>query len=131
MVDGVTPAGRRRRRSDAADQVRHLKALGIGLKPIVVVNKIDRPDARAAEVLDEVFDLFAALDANDEQLDFPVLYGAAAAAMRARPEARATRALRPLFEPIVSHVRARRRWTAEAVPFLGTLLDATISSAAS
>src|SRR6478736_10474766 len=44
------------------------KALGLGLKPIVVVNKIDRPDARAAEVLDEVFDLFVALEANDEQL---------------------------------------------------------------
>ncbi|TNE47008.1 MAG: GTP-binding protein, partial [Sphingomonadales bacterium] len=50
------------------------KALGLGLRPIVVVNKIDRNDARASEVLDEVFDLFVALDANDEQLDFPVLY---------------------------------------------------------
>src|SRR4028119_1583949 len=50
------------------------KALGLGLKPIVVVNKIDRPDARAAEVLDECFELFLSLDANDEQLDFPVLY---------------------------------------------------------
>src|SRR6476659_6213705 len=50
------------------------KALALGLRPIVVVNKIDRPDARPAEVLDEVFDLFVLLDANDEQLDFPVLY---------------------------------------------------------
>ena len=50
------------------------KALGLGLRPIVVVNKIDRPDARAAEVLDEVFELFLTLEANDEQLDFPVLY---------------------------------------------------------
>jgi GTP-binding protein len=64
-------AGRRRRRPDAADQVRHRKALALGLKPIVVVNKIDRPDARPAEVLDEVFDLFLNLDASDEQLDFP------------------------------------------------------------
>ena len=47
------------------------KALKVGLKPIVAVNKIDRPDARADEVVNEVFDLFAALDANDEQLDFP------------------------------------------------------------
>ena len=50
------------------------KALALGLKPIVVVNKIDRPDARPAEVLDEVFELFLNLDANDEQLDFPTLY---------------------------------------------------------
>src|SRR6188472_116303 len=50
------------------------KALAQGLKPIVVVNKIDRPDARALEVLEEVFDLFVLLEANDEQLDFPVLY---------------------------------------------------------
>src|SRR5580704_11073021 len=50
------------------------KALARGIKPIVVVNKIDRPDARADEVHTEVFDLFAALDATDEQLDFPMLY---------------------------------------------------------
>ena len=50
------------------------KALALGLRPIVVVNKIDRPDARPAEVLDEVFELFLNLDANDEQLDFPTLY---------------------------------------------------------
>ena len=50
------------------------KALALGLRPIVVVNKIDRPDARPAEVLDEVFELFLSLDANDEQLDFPTLY---------------------------------------------------------
>ena len=53
------------------------KALGLGLRPIVVVNKIDRHDARPQEVVDEVFDLFVSLDATDEQLDFPVLYGAA------------------------------------------------------
>ncbi len=50
------------------------KALALGLRPIVVVNKFDRPDARPAEVLDEVFELFLNLDANDEQLDFPTLY---------------------------------------------------------
>ena len=50
------------------------KALKQGLKPIVVINKIDKPDARADEVLNEVFDLFVTLDASDEQLDFPVLY---------------------------------------------------------
>ena len=50
------------------------KALALGLRPIVVVNKIDRGDARPQEVLDEVFDLFASLDANDDQLDFPSLW---------------------------------------------------------
>ena len=59
------------------------KALSLGLKPIVVVNKIDRPDARPAEVLDEVFELFLNLEANDEQLDFPTLYARAAPAMPA------------------------------------------------
>ena len=53
------------------------KALKLGLKPIVVVNKVDRPDGRPHEVHDEVFDLFAALDANDEQLDFPCVFGSA------------------------------------------------------
>ena len=51
------------------------KALKLGLKPIVAINKVDRPDARITEVVNEVFDLFAALDATDEQLDFPILYG--------------------------------------------------------
>ena len=53
------------------------KALKMGLKPIVVINKVDRADARPDEVLNEVFDLFAALDASEEQLDFPILYGSA------------------------------------------------------
>src|ERR1044071_3544167 len=48
-----------------------MKALALGLRPIVLINKVDRPDARAHEVLDEVFDLFAMLDATEEQLDFP------------------------------------------------------------
>src|SRR4249919_838248 len=51
------------------------KALKLGLRPIVAINKVDRPDARVTEVVNEVFDLFAALDATDDQLDFPILYG--------------------------------------------------------
>ena len=51
------------------------KALKRGLRPIVAINKIDRPDERHLDVLNEIFDLFANLDATDEQLDFPVLYG--------------------------------------------------------
>ena len=50
------------------------KALAQGLKPIVIINKVDRPDGRPDEVIDEVFDLFVSLDANDEQLDFPIMY---------------------------------------------------------
>src|SRR5881275_2044630 len=53
------------------------KALKIGIKPIVAINKVDRHDARPVQVVNEVFDLFAALDATDEQLDFPILYGSA------------------------------------------------------
>ena len=75
MVDACDRAGRCRGRADAADQFVVGKALKVGLKPIVVINKIDRPDARHVEVVNEVFDLFAALDATDEQLDFPILYG--------------------------------------------------------
>ena len=56
------------------------KALKIGLKPIVCINKVDKPDARANEVINEVFDLFAALDATDEQLGFPIIYGSASRA---------------------------------------------------
>ena len=52
-------------------------ALKVGLKPIVVINKVDRSDARPETVANEVFDLFAALDASEEQLDFPILYGSA------------------------------------------------------
>src|SRR6478735_2663552 len=53
------------------------KALKIGLRPVVLINKVDRPDARSSEVANDVFDLFAALDANDDQLDFPIIYGSA------------------------------------------------------
>ncbi|HBX92765.1 MAG TPA: translational GTPase TypA, partial [Hyphomonas sp.] len=53
------------------------KALKVGLRPIVAVNKIDKPERRPDEVINEVFDLFANLDASDDQLDFPILYGSA------------------------------------------------------
>src|SRR4029077_16985172 len=58
-----------------------MKALEAKLKPIVVINKIDRPDARCAEVLNEIYDLFIDLDAKEEQLDFPILYANARAGM--------------------------------------------------
>lgn len=100
------------------------KALKMGLKPIVVINKVDRPDARAAEVVNEVFDLFAALDATDEQLDFPILYGSAKEGWMAESaEGPKDAGMRPLFDLIVEHVPAP---TIEEGPFrlLGTILEA-------
>ena len=81
------------------------KALERGLAPIVVINKIDRHDARAPEVLSEVFDLFIDLDARDDQIDFPVLYTNAKAGTATTSVHRPGRDLRPLFEAIVEHVR--------------------------
>jgi GTP-binding protein len=98
------------------------KALALGLRPIVVVNKIDRPDARPAEVLDEVFELFLNLDANDEQLDFPTLYASGRAGYAGLTDDVRSGDLTPLFETIVSHVPRPR---VDAGPFrmLATLLD--------
>ena len=80
------------------------KALSLGLKPIVVVNKIDRPDARPAEVLDEVFELFLNLEANDEQLDFPTLYASGRAGYAGTEDTVRDGDLTPLFQKIVDHV---------------------------
>jgi len=82
------------------------KALKLGLKPIVVVNKIDRQDARAHEIHSDVFDLFAALDATDEQLDFPTLYASGRSGWAVRDlEKDERKDLSPLFETIISHVK--------------------------
>ena len=99
------------------------KALALGLKPIVVVNKIDRPDARATEVLDEVFDLFVLLDANDEQLDFPVLYASGRNGYAGLTADVREGDLSPLFETIVSHVPAPSADPSGPFKFLVTLLD--------
>jgi GTP-binding protein len=82
------------------------KALERGLPPIVVINKIDRPDARPVEVLNEIYDLFIDLDATETQLEFPVLYTNARTGMASRDAAKAEdgQTLRPLFEAIVDHV---------------------------
>jgi GTP-binding protein len=100
------------------------KALKLGLKPIVVINKVDRPDARPNEVAGEVFDLFAALDATEEQLDFPLLYGSAKQGWMAEsPEGPKDRGMAPLFDLVLRHVPAP---TVEEGPFrlLGTILEA-------
>ena len=80
------------------------KAFARGLPPIVVINKIDRPDARAAEVLNEIFDLFIDLDASEAQLDFPVVYTDGRKGTATLDLARAGEDLRPLFDAIVTHV---------------------------
>src|SRR4249919_262193 len=80
------------------------KALERRLTPIVVINKIDRPDARAAEVLNEIYDLFIDLDATEEQLDFPVLYTNARIGTASRDAAGDGTDLRPLFDAVVEHV---------------------------
>ncbi|AWN45101.1 translational GTPase TypA [Methylobacterium terrae] len=100
------------------------KALKIGLRPIVAVNKVDRPDARITEVVNEVFDLFAALDATDEQLDFPILYGSGRNGwMATSPEGSQEDGLAPLFDLVLEHVPQAKT---EDGPFrmLGTLLEA-------
>src|SRR4051812_43875488 len=99
------------------------KALALGLRPIVVVNKIDRSDARTQEVLDEVFDLFVSLEANDDQLDFPVLFASGRNGYAGdNPDAREG-TLAPLFNKIVEHVPAPSADPNGPFKFLVTLLD--------
>jgi GTP-binding protein len=99
------------------------KALKVGLRPIVAINKVDRSDARASQVANEVFDLFAALDATEEQLDFPVLYGSAKEGWMAGSEDGPKESMAPLFDLVLRHVAPP---TVEAGPFrlLGTILEA-------
>jgi GTP-binding protein len=114
------------------------KALKRGFKPIVVINKVDRSDARPTQVINEVFDLFAALDATDEQLDFPILYGSAKQGwMAAAPEGPNDQGMTPLFDLVVRHVPAPTvedgpfRMLAtilEADPYLGRILTGRITS---
>src|SRR5215218_7971045 len=99
------------------------KALRMGLKPIVVINKVDRSDARPVEVINEVFDLFAALDASDDQLDFPILYGSAKEGWMAEKLEGPKESMTPLFDLVLRHVKEP---TIEEGPFrmLGTILEA-------
>ncbi len=99
------------------------KALALGLRPIVVVNKVDRPDQRIQEVLDEVFDLFVSLDANDDQLDFPVLYASGRNGYASEDPDRREGTLAPLFQKIVDHVPPPALDVDAPFTFLVTLLD--------
>ncbi len=99
------------------------KALELNLKPIVVINKIDKKDARPIVVIDEVFDLFVELGANDEQLDFPIIYASAREGF-ARYEPEETNVdMVPLFETIINHVDAPKGYIDMPFQMLITTLD--------
>jgi len=101
------------------------KALERGLSPIVVLNKIDRPDARPNEVLNEVFDLFIDLDATEEQIDYPVLYTNARDGVSSADPDQMGDSLQPLFEAIVEHVPPPRGDPAAALQLLVANLDSS------
>ncbi|MBP5858768.1 translational GTPase TypA [Marivibrio halodurans] len=115
-----------------------MKALSLGLKPIVVVNKVDKPDARPDWVVDQIFDLFAALDADEEQLDFPVLYASAKEGWAAHALDDPRENMTPLFETVMEKVRApvadpdgpfrMLATTLENDPYLGRILTGRIES---
>lgn len=117
------------------------KALALGLKPVVVLNKVDRPSADPDAALDATFDLFAALGANDEQLDFPVLYASGRDGWAADSLDAPRENLDPLFELVIKHVPAppvsddaasqpfsMLTTTLEADPFLGRILTGRVAS---
>jgi len=113
------------------------KALALGLRPIVAINKIDKPDERHNEVLDEIFDLFVALDASEEQLDFPVLYGSAKQGWMASDPKGAQDSVGPLLDLVLTHVKEPEVedgpfrmlvTTIERNPFLGRILTGRILS---
>jgi GTP-binding protein len=99
------------------------KALKQGMRPIVLINKIDRPDARPDEVLNEIFDLFVALDANEEQLDFPVLYASGRAGWCAESLDAPRENLHPLLDLVLRHVPAPTVDFDAPFSMLATLLD--------
>ena len=102
------------------------KALALGLRPIVVLNKVDKPDAEPDRALDEVFDLFAALDADENQLDFPHLYASGRAGWADETLEGPRKDLGALFDLVVRHVPAPAQIAREAEPFrmLATTLGA-------
>ena len=99
------------------------KALAQGLRPIVIINKVDKPDARSEAVVDEVFDLFVALDANDEQLDFPILYASGRDGWCVADLDEERSSLAPLLDVVVSHVPPPQLPEDGEFAMLATLLD--------
>ncbi len=114
------------------------KALKLGLRPIVVINKIDRQDARPEEVLNEIFDLFVAMDASDEQLDFPILYASGRNGWAVHELGEPQETLIPMFEVITRHVPAPKQkaegpfsmlvTTLEYDPYLGRILTGRVET---
>jgi len=113
------------------------KALKVGLRPIVAVNKIDKPESRPDAVIDEVFDLFAKLDATDEQLDFPILYGSAKNGWMSTDYEKPTENMDALFDQVKSHVPEPKvddgpfrllATTISADNFLGRILTGRVAS---
>ncbi|MEL6746482.1 MAG: translational GTPase TypA [Pseudomonadota bacterium] len=114
------------------------KALGVGLRPIVALNKIDKPEERHEDVVNEVFDLFANLDANEDQLDFPILYGSAKQGWMATEPDGPQDGMGPLFDMVVKHFQPPKSdqsgpfkmlaTTIESDPFLGRILTGRIAS---
>ncbi|MFC5069542.1 translational GTPase TypA [Flaviflagellibacter deserti] len=101
------------------------KALKVGLRPIVAINKVDRSDARPSEVVNEVFDLFAALDATDEQLDFHILYGSGRSGWMAKaPEGPQDQGMAPLLDLVLDHVPEPKVAADSQFRMIGTLLEA-------
>lgn len=115
-----------------------MKALDLGLRPILVVNKADKPDARVDWVVDQVFDLFVALDATEEQLEFPILYASAKEGWAVHDIADPHDGMEPLFQTIADHVAApvadpdgpfrMLATTLESDPYLGRVLTGRIMS---
>lgn len=99
------------------------KALAQGLRPIVIINKVDRPDGRPTEVVDEVFDLFVSLDASDAQLDFPILYASGRNGWCTRELDDERKDLSPLLELVLEHVPAPAGDPHAPFAMLATLLD--------
>ncbi len=100
------------------------KALKQGLKPIVVINKLDKPNQRANEVLDETFDLFVSLDANEEQLDFPVLYASGRSGWASKEINGSKENLHPLLDLVIEHVKPAELDKKKPFAMLSTLLYA-------
>ena len=100
------------------------KALKQGLKPIVVINKLDKPDQRANEVLEETFDLFVNLNANEEQLDFPVLYASGRSGWASKEVEGSRENLNPLLDLIIKHVKPAEFDKGKPFAMLSTLLYA-------
>lgn len=101
------------------------KALELGLKPIVVINKIDKPDARPEEVIDEIFELFLELGADDEQLDFPIVYASARDGVATINIDEPKDNMKDLFDTIIEKVESPKGSIEESLQMLVTTLDSS------